>query len=161
MMAHHVGAAQTQNPVWLVWYGPCFRIRMLGLILREDQGISILDLKGRLTFGREDLDFRNELEKLLALGKIRLVLNLSSLDELDATGLGTILFARERARDAGGNLAIFNSNPQIDLLIEGQMETTFKVFKSEPDAIESFFPDAEHPYDILEFVKSTELPPRP
>ncbi len=84
---------------------------MLEIIHREDQGIGILDLKGRLTFGLEDLEFRNDVESTLASGKIRLVFNLSGLDEIDTTGLGTILFAGGKARDAGGDLAICNSNP--------------------------------------------------
>jgi hypothetical protein len=37
------------------------------------------------------------------------------------------------------------------------METTFEVFKSEQDAVGSFFPDQEaRPYDILEYVESME-----
>ena len=73
---------------------------MLGIIHREDQGIGILDLKGRLTLGLEEsIEFRNDVESTLASGKIRLVFNLSGLDELDATGLGTILFAGGKARD--------------------------------------------------------------
>lgn len=132
---------------------------MLGIIHREDQGISILDLTGRLTFGQEDLEFRNDVERLLASGKIRLVFNLSGLHELDATGLGTILLALVKARKAGGELAILNSNPShIELLIEAQMEMTFEVFKSEREAIDSFFPDRDlHPYDVLEFVESMKL----
>jgi anti-sigma B factor antagonist len=132
---------------------------VLGIIHREDQGISILDLKGRLTFGLEDLEFRNDVESTLASGKIRLVFNLSGLDELDTTGLGTILFAAGKARDAGGNLAIINSNPShVGVLIEAQMETTFEVFKSEREAVDSFFPDCNlHPYDILKFVESMKL----
>ena len=134
---------------------------MLEIIHREDQGIGILELKGRLTFGQEDLEFRNDVERLLASGKIRLVFNLSGLHELDATGLGTILFARGQARNAGGNLAIVDSNPShIELLIEAQMETTFEVFKSEREAVESFFPDRDvHPYDLLEFVESLKVEP--
>jgi anti-sigma B factor antagonist len=132
---------------------------VLGIIHREDEGISILELNGSLTFGQEDLEFRNDVERVLASGKIRLIFNLSGLHELDATGLGTILFARGSARNAGGNLAILNSNSShIERLIEAQMETTFEVFKSERDAVASFFPDRDvHPYDVLEFVESMKL----
>jgi len=132
---------------------------VLGIIHREDQGISILELKGRLTFGLEDLDFRNDVESTLASGKIRLVFNLSGLEDLDTTGLGTILFAGGKARDAGGNLAIVNSNPShVEVLIEAQMETAFEVFKSEREAVESFFLDRNlRPYDILKFVESMKL----
>ena len=128
---------------------------MLGLIHRVDQGISILDLAGRLTFGQEDLDFRNDVEGLLASGKIHFVFNLSGLHELDAIGFGTILFARGRAQNAGGNVAILDSNPtHTELLMEARIETTFEVYKSEQDAVESFLPNHDRPYDILEFVES-------
>ena len=131
----------------------------LETIYRKHEGIEILDLKGHLTFGQEDLDFRNELGRLVQAGKIRVVLNFSDLRELDATGLGTLLLALEKLRKAGGNLAIFNMNPShIELLVEAQLETAFEVFQTEQDAIDSFFPEREvKRYDILEFVKSLEL----
>jgi hypothetical protein len=54
---------------------------------------------------------------------------------------------------------ILNPNPShIELLIEAQIETTFEVFKSERDAVGSFFPDHDvNPYDILEYVETMEL----
>src|SRR5271165_3129896 len=91
---------------------------------RNNQGIEILDLKGSLTLGQEDLDFRDELERLLQSGKTSVALNLDDLRELDSTGLATLLFAREKLRKAGGNLAIFNLHQShIELLVDAQLET--------------------------------------
>jgi anti-sigma B factor antagonist len=123
---------------------------------RKKEGIEILDLKGCLTFGQEDLDFRNELEGLLQSKKTRVALNLDDLRELDSTGLGTLLFAREQLRKAGGNLSIFNLHQShLELLVDEQLETAFEIFQMEQDAIDSFFPGRQvKAYDVLEFVES-------
>ena len=75
---------------------------------REQEGIEILNLNGRLTFGQEDLDFRSELDRLIKAGQVRVALNLGDLRTLDTTGLGTLLLALAKLRKAGGSLAIFN-----------------------------------------------------
>ena len=130
----------------------------LEIIHGEREGIEILTLNGHLTLGQEDLDLRQELDRLIAAGKIRVVFNLSDLRELDTTGLGTLLFALAKLRKAGGNLAIFNVKPShIELLTETKLETVLDLFKEEQDAINSFFPNREvKRYDILEFVESQE-----
>jgi anti-sigma B factor antagonist len=128
----------------------------LEIIHGENEGIEILDLNGQLTFGQEDLDFRNELDRLVKAGNIRVVLNLSDLRKLDTTGLGTLFFAVAKLRKAGGNLAIFNMKPShMEPLVEANLEAVFEVFQNEQDAINSFFPDRDFKrYDVLEFVES-------
>src|ERR1035438_4505554 len=103
----------------------------LEVIHRDYEGIEILDLKGHLTFGQEDLDFRDELDRLVKAGKNRLALNLSDLHELDSTGLGTLLFAREKLCKAGGGIAIYNMHSShVRLLTEAELATTLEVFPS-------------------------------
>jgi anti-sigma B factor antagonist len=128
----------------------------------EREGIEILSLKGHLTFGPEDLDFRNALDALVKAGKIRAGLNLGELSKLDTTGLGTLLFALAKLRKAGGNLAIFNLKPShIELLTQAHLQAVFEVFQDEQDAVNSFFPDRElKRYDILEFVESKVKQPK-
>ena len=128
----------------------------LEIIHRQRDGIEILDLNGHLTFGQEDEDFRNELDRLVKAGKVRVALNLRDLRKLDTTGLGTLLFALAELRNAGGNLVIFNVKPSgIEPLVEVHLEVAFEVFQDEQDAINSFLPERKVTrYDVLEFVKS-------
>src|SRR5579862_1459141 len=128
----------------------------LQMVHRKKEGIEILDVKGPLTLGQEDLDFRACLERLLLSGSIRVALNLDDLRELDSTGVATLLFAREKLLKAGGNLAIFNLHQShIELLVDEQLETAFEAFQMEQDAIDSFFPGRKvKAYDVLEFVET-------
>ncbi len=128
----------------------------LEIASRSTEGIEILDLHGQLIFGREDLDFRTELDRLVTAGMIRIALNLGDLRKLDSTGLGTLLFAQAKLHEAGGSLAIFDVKPsEIELPAEVLLETELKTFQDEKDAIDSFFPDrkVKH-FDILEFIAS-------
>jgi anti-sigma B factor antagonist len=132
----------------------------LEIVQREQEGIVIVDLKGHLTLGQADLDFRSELDKLVGSGKSHVVLNLNDVSEIDTTGLGTLLFALVKLRKAGGGLALVNLKPShIELLVRTQLATAFEIFKTDQDAINSFFPDREFQrYDILEFVQSQQKP---
>jgi len=128
----------------------------LAIAHRDREGIGILDLDGRLVFGEEDLQFRNEIDKLLRARKNRVVLNLARLAEIDTTGLGTLLFALAKLRKEGGGLALVNlRSSHIELLELTKLETVFEVFDDEQEAINSFFPGREvRRYDILEFVQA-------
>jgi anti-sigma B factor antagonist len=135
----------------------------LEIVQREQEGVEIVDLKGRLTFGPEDLHFRNELDGLVRAGKNRVVLNLDDMSEIDTTGLGTLLFALAKLRKAGGDLALVNLKPShIKVLVEARLATVFDVFKQDQDAINSFFPGREvQRYDILGFVRAMQhVPPK-
>ena len=122
---------------------------------REVEGIEVLNFRGRLTLGEEDLQFRNEIAKLVQSGKINIALNLGAVSEIDTTGLGTLLFALVKLRKVGGRLALFNLNPNhLELLVMMKLEAVVEIFKDEQDAIDSFFPDRQvRHFDILKFVE--------
>jgi anti-sigma B factor antagonist len=123
---------------------------------REQDGISILQFTGRLTFGPEDMLLNDEIRHALAARRVRLVIDLDGVDKIDSAGLGTLLYARAELRRAGGALALANLHPaHVHMLQIAKLETVFDVFGNELDAINSFFPDRKAPhYDVLEFVTS-------
>jgi anti-sigma B factor antagonist len=130
----------------------------LKIIQREQEGIEIVDLIGRLTFGQEDLAFRSELDELVRAGKNRVVLNLNDVSEMDTSGLGTLLFALAKLQKAGGGLALVNVKPlHIEILVAAKLTAMFEVFKDDQHAVNSFFPGREvQRYDILEFAHSMQ-----
>jgi anti-sigma B factor antagonist len=125
---------------------------------REIEGITILDLRGSLTFGEGDLALRDKLRALHQAGKINFVLNLKEVSHLDSTGLGTLVFMLARLRKAGGNLALANLNrAHLELLQLTSLTMVFEVYQDAQDAVNSFFPDRTvNCFDILNFVQEEE-----
>jgi anti-sigma B factor antagonist len=123
---------------------------------REQDGISVLQLKGRLTLGPEDELLNDEVQHALAVRKVRVVLDLSGLDKMDSAGLGSLLGARAELTRAGGGLALANLNSaHMKALLVARLETVFEIFGSDADAINSFFPERHVPhYDLLTVLAS-------
>lgn len=126
----------------------------LKIMRHEQEGILILQLKGRLTFGPEDMELNEEIRHALGTGRVRIVIDLFSVDKIDSAGLGTLLYARAELRRAGGGLALANLRPaHMQVFLVAKLETVFDVYGSELDAINSFFPDRKVPhYDLLALV---------
>jgi anti-sigma B factor antagonist len=122
---------------------------------REHEGITILDLKGRLTVGEEVSRFRERLQKLIDSGHRNIVLNMEQVDYIDSTGLGALVMAYTSMQRAGGKIKLLNlTRRSIELLVMTKLTTIFEVFNDEQSAINSFFPDREiKRFDILNFVQ--------
>jgi anti-sigma B factor antagonist len=123
---------------------------------REQEGVSILELKGRLTFGPEDVLLNDEIRHALGARRFRLVMDLGGVDKIDSAGLGTLLYARAELRRAGGGLALANLHPaHMKTLLKARLDTVFDVFGTESDAVDSFFSDRQvaH-YDLLAAVSA-------
>jgi anti-sigma B factor antagonist len=122
---------------------------------REREGITIQDLKGRLTVGDEVSRFRDQLQKLINSGHRNIVLQMENVDYIDSTGLGALVMAYTSMQRAGGKIKLLNlSRRGIELLVMTKLTTIFEVFNDEQSAINSFFPDREiKRFDILNFVQ--------
>jgi len=127
----------------------------LDITQREHEGITILDLKGRITVGKEASALRDKTSALLAAGTKDVILNLAHVDYIDSTGLGALVMCSTTYRRASGQLKLVNLNRRnIELLVMTKLATVFDLFTDEQDAVNSFFPDREiKAFDILNFVE--------
>lgn len=122
---------------------------------REREGVSILDLKGRITVGPEATALREAVAAAVTEGIRQLVLNLAQVDFIDSTGLGAVVMCSTTIRRAGGAVKLLNLNRRnIELLVMTKLATVFETFTDETDAVNSFFPDRKlNQFDILSFVQ--------
>jgi anti-sigma B factor antagonist len=79
----------------------------LQISIRESDDVTILDLRGRSTIdaGKSELLDRH-LQKLLANGARKLLLNLTDLTQLDSSGLSVIVGTCVSLRRQGGDLIV-------------------------------------------------------
>jgi anti-sigma B factor antagonist len=122
----------------------------------EREGITIVDLKGRVTAGAEAGLLREKTTELSAGGHRNIILNMAEVDYIDSTGLGALVISSTSLRKAGGNIKLLNLNKRnVELLVVTKLATIFDLFTDEQDAVNSFFPDREiKTFDILNFVQN-------
>ena len=122
---------------------------------REREGVTILDLKGRITVGPEATALREKVAAITADGSKNIVLNLKDVDYIDSTGLGALVICSTTLRKSGGAIKLLNLNRRnIELLVMTKLATVFDLFTDEQDAVNSFFPDRKITgFDILDFVQ--------
>jgi len=125
---------------------------------RDREGITILDLKGRLVVGEPSGRLREKLAEETNQGVRRVILNLEGVEYIDSTGLGSMVICFTSQQKAGGALKLMKLNRRnVELLVLTKLSTVFEVFQEEQDAVNSFFPDREiKRIDILSFVKQQE-----
>ena len=112
----------------------------LTINVREVQGVSILDLKGRVVLGDESDMFDNRVEELVAAGKKKILLNMEHISKVDSTGLGKLAKCLALTQDKGGDLKLLKVNKKVlELLVYTVLVTKFdKVYDEETEAVSSF-----------------------
>ncbi|HYO84518.1 MAG TPA: STAS domain-containing protein [Bryobacteraceae bacterium] len=122
---------------------------------KEREGITILELKGRLIVGEPVAALRERIRELCENGNPNIVLDLAGVDYIDSTGLGGLVISFTSLRKSGGSLKLLNLNQRnIELLVLTKLTTVFEIFDEEQDAVNSFFPNRQiRKFDILNFVR--------
>jgi anti-sigma B factor antagonist len=128
----------------------------LEIEVRDREGITVLEMKGRITVGKEATALREKVAEQTAAGHNNLVLNLEHVDYIDSTGLGALVMCATTLRKSGGNVKLVNLNRRnIELLVMTKLATTFEIFTDEGDAVGSYYPDRKiKTFDILDFVQN-------
>ncbi|HJZ95315.1 MAG TPA: STAS domain-containing protein [Candidatus Solibacter sp.] len=127
----------------------------LDITQHERESVVVLNMKGRITVGKEATALREKVAELTAAEQKNLVFDLAGIDFIDSTGLGALVMCVTSMRKAGGNVKLVHLNKRnIELLVMTKLATVFDLFSDEQDAVNSFFPDRKiNKFDILDFVQ--------
>ena len=110
----------------------------LTLATRTNDGILVLDCRGRIVFGEESTLLRGTVKRAISENN-RIVLNLGEVDYIDSGGLSTLVALRATAQNAGGAIKLTSLTKRVsDLLQTSRLLTVFDVYNSESEAVESF-----------------------
>ena len=102
-------------------------------------GVTILDMKGKMTLGDGDELLRKKVTALVEKGCKKIVLNLGDVPYIDSAGLGEIVRTYTTVSRQAGSLKLLNLTKRItDLLSITKLLTVFDTFDSEGEAVKSF-----------------------
>jgi anti-sigma B factor antagonist len=106
---------------------------------RQIDGVTILDLSGRITLGEGSVQLRDGIRDLLSKGSKLILLNLADVNYIDSSGIGELVSAYTTVRNQGGELKLLNLTKKVhDLLQITKLYTVFDVKDDEATAIASF-----------------------
>ena len=106
---------------------------------RQVDGITIVDLSGRITLGEGSVVLRDLVRDLLGKGNKRILLNLGDVTYIDSSGIGELVSAYTTVRNGGGELKLLNLTKKVhDLLQITKLYTVFDVKDDEAQAIGAF-----------------------
>ena len=106
---------------------------------RQVDGITIVDLSGRITLGEGSVILRDTVRDLVGKGSKKILLNLGDVTYIDSSGIGELVSAFTTVRNQGGELKLLNLTKKVhDLLQITKLYTVFDVKDDEAAAISSF-----------------------
>ena len=125
---------------------------------REKEGITILDISGKLIMGESAGELRERFTGVIESGSKNIILNLVGVDYIDSTGLGALVMCHTKAESVEGKIKLLNlTRRNIELLVLTKLTTIFDIFTDEQDAVNSFFPDRKiERFDILQFLQKNK-----
>jgi len=106
---------------------------------RQVDGITILDLKGKVTLNEGDEVLKDKINSLILQDRKKILLNLADVPYIDSAGLGEIVRTYTTVSRQGGQLKLVNLTKRItDLLMITKLLTVFETFDVEQDALKSY-----------------------
>jgi anti-sigma B factor antagonist len=106
---------------------------------RQIDGITIVDLSGRITLGEGSVVLRDTIRDLVSKGKTKILLNLADVTYIDSSGIGELVSAYTTLRNQGGELKLLSLTKKVhDLLQITKLYTVFDIKDEEAAAVQSF-----------------------
>ena len=106
---------------------------------RQIDGVTIVDLSGRITLGEGSVILRDTVRDLIGKGNKKILLNLGDVNYIDSSGIGELVSAFTTVRKQGGELKLLNLTKKVhDLLQITKLYTVFDVKDDETSAVKSF-----------------------
>lgn len=105
----------------------------------EKDGVTVLELTGRITLGSGDLKMRDLIKEQLDAGRKQIVVDLGGVSFMDSSGLGELVAAYTSARRAHVTIKLANLTKKIDDLMEiTRLASVFESYGSVDEAVASF-----------------------
>jgi anti-sigma B factor antagonist len=106
---------------------------------RQVDGVTVLDLSGKITLGEGSVTLRDAIKDVLSKGQNKILLNMADISYIDSSGLGELVSAFTTVKNAGGELKLLSLTKKVkDVLQITKLYTVFDIKDDEAAAISSF-----------------------
>jgi anti-anti-sigma factor len=112
---------------------------LLGIIERRVGDVTIIELEGPLVLEETEIRLRDHINRVVAEGHVKIVLDMRHVTRLDSAGIGMLVSKYLTACGKGGSLKLLQPTVHSRYLLEiTKLSSVFEIFESEDEAIRSF-----------------------
>lgn len=106
---------------------------------REQNGIQILELSGKIIGGPDATKVNDKLHEFVESGMTKIVADLSHVNWMNSSGLGILISALTTVKNSGGELKVAAATEKIkNLLTITKLIKVIKLYDTVDDAINDF-----------------------
>ena len=98
--------------------------------IRKNGDVTILDLEGRIILGPAADSVTRVLQDLIAHGTRKIIVNMRGVQQVDSSGISTVVRSFVSMKRAGGRLVLVCVPPRIHMIFE--MSRLFDAIQSAP-----------------------------
>lgn len=107
--------------------------------IRHVDGVTVLDVSGRITLGEGGVTLRDSIQNALATDTKKLVLDMGEVSYMDSSGVGELTAAFTSAKNKGCDLKLARLTKKIDDLMQiTKLATIFDIYSDDKAAVASF-----------------------
>jgi anti-sigma B factor antagonist len=106
---------------------------------RTANGVTILDIHGKITIGEGSAEIRKKVRDLLQAGRKQILLNMGDVSYVDSSGIGELVSSYTTVTNQGGDLKLLNLTKKLqELLAITKLLTVFECHNDEAAALASY-----------------------
>ena len=106
---------------------------------RDVDGVTIVDIKGRIVLGEQSAALRALVADLVSKGQRKILLNFVDVNYIDSSGLGSLVSSLARVRMYDGELKLLNLTKRVHEMMQiTKLNTVFEIMDDEAVAVKSF-----------------------
>jgi anti-sigma B factor antagonist len=119
---------------------PSDGIEFMKIEIRSAGSVRVLDLHGRLVLGQPEDTLKEAVQRLLAEGHGRILINLHGVPYVDSAGIGQLAACKKRVLEKKGAITILWTEGKYHLAVDTIIMLMFPaaLFEDEARAIASF-----------------------
>ena len=107
--------------------------------IRDVDDVRIIELSGKITIGSGDVKIRELVDRALADGQSKILLDLGGVTAIDSSGIGEMVACYTTVTKRGGQLKLIRLSPKInDILQVTQLITVFDVLDTIQEGLAAF-----------------------
>ena len=107
--------------------------------IRDEEGVTILELHGKLSIGDGDIALRDGVREALDRGARKILLNLRRVQTMDSSGLGELVRCKATANAQSATIKLLHVEDKVQEVLEmTRLIGVFETYDDPIDAVASF-----------------------